>query len=593
MNPQLSSAIVTHLWQSTLFAAIVWLAALALRANSARVRYWLWTAASLKFLMPFSWLVAFGAAFQSRTVPAMVKPAAASVIADVLAPVTLAPVAAGTTATPTLAGSGWMLALVWLTGTVVVLTWWWRQWRMVRAAAMIAVPAELPPCCDTGGVSVMTSASAFEPGIVGIRRPVLLLPDGLLERLTPAQLIALIAHERCHLRCGDNFIAMLHMLVEAAFWFHPLVWWIERRMIDERERACDEAVLGSGTDPQDYAEGLLEVCRSSMALPLACVAGVSGSNLRRRIESILRGETGQPMTVSRRLALALAGVSLLSVPVLAGLTSAAIPLVGVGPEPDAPVFFEVASVRASTSGDLAQRIQAPPGGGFIATNAQLSLLIQRAYDISEDQLVNAPEWIHSARYDITARLDREPASPGRSQPDARSLALRSLLAERFKLAVHREIREFPIFALVMARGDRQPGPMLKPSSLDCSPEGMKARAAARQQGKPAAGGCGSVFNIGSISFGGYPLSEFAKVLSPYEERTVVDRTGLTGNWDFELRFTPDDVGQPAPGQDPPVIDPNGPSFVTALRDQLGLKLDPAKGPVEVLVVDRVERPADQ
>ena len=173
------------------------------------------------------------------------------------------------------------------------------------------------------------------------------------------------------------------------------------------------------------------------------------------------------------------------------------------------------------------------------------------------------------------------------------MALRSLLAERFKLGVHREIREFPIFALVMARGDRQPGPMLKRSSLDCTPEGMKARAAARQQGKPVEGGCGSVFNIGSISFGGYPLSEFAKVLSPYEGRTVVDRTGLTGNWEFELRFTSDDIGPPAPGQDPPVIDSNGPTFVTALRDQLGLKLDPAKGPVQVLVVDRVEGPADQ
>ena len=593
MNPQLSLAIVTHLWQSTLFVGVVALAVLALRANGARVRYWLWAAASVKFLVPFSWLAAFGAAFQSRTVPTMVKPVAASVIADVLAPVTLAPVAAGTTATPTLAGSEWVLALVWLMGTVVVLTWWWRQWRMVRFAAMMAVPAKLPSCCDTGRVAVMTSASAFEPGIVGIRRPMLLLPDGLAERLTPAQLSALIAHERCHIRCHDNFIAMLHMLVEAAFWFHPLVWWIERRMIDERERACDESVLRSGHEPQDYAEGLLEVCRSSMALPLACVAGVSRSNLRRRIESILRSETGQPMTVTRRLALVLAGISFLSVPVLAGLGSPAIPLVAVGQEPNARVCFEVASVRANTSGDLAAWIRDPPGGGFTATNTQLSLLIRHAYEISEDQLVNVPDWIHSARYDITARLEREPPPPDRSQPDARRLALRSLLAERFKLAVHREIREFPIFALVMVRADRQPGPMLKPSSIDCTPEGMKARATDRQRGKPVEGQCGSVFNIGSISFGGFPLSEFAKVLSPYEERTVIDRTGLTGNWDFELRFTPEEVGPPAPGQDPPVIDPNGPSFVTALRDQLGLKLDPAKGPVEVLVVDRVERPADQ
>ena len=104
----------------------------------------------------------------------------------------------------------------------------------------------------------MSSPWTFEPGVVGIWRPVLLLPEGLADRLTPAQLNAVIAHERCHVGRHDNLAAAVHMLVEAIFWFHPLVWWIERRMIDERERACDEAVLRAGNDPDEYAEGILD-----------------------------------------------------------------------------------------------------------------------------------------------------------------------------------------------------------------------------------------------------------------------------------------------------------------------------------------------
>ena len=96
---------------------------------------------------------------------------------------------------------------------------------------------------------MLSSSWTFEPGVVGIWRPVLLLPDGLADRLSSAQLSAVIAHERSHIRSHDNFAAAVHMLVEALFWFHPLVWWMEGRLIDERERACDEEVLRSGTDP--------------------------------------------------------------------------------------------------------------------------------------------------------------------------------------------------------------------------------------------------------------------------------------------------------------------------------------------------------
>ncbi len=112
------------------------------------------------------------------------------------------------------------------------------------------------------------------------------------------------------------------MVVEAIFWFHPAVWWIESRLIDERERACDEAVLRDGSRPEDYAEGILEVCRQSVGVRLACVAGVSGSNLRARVEAIMRNEIGRPMTRGRRFALALAVVAAVGGPVAGGALTA-------------------------------------------------------------------------------------------------------------------------------------------------------------------------------------------------------------------------------------------------------------------------------
>jgi bla regulator protein BlaR1 len=127
----------------------------------------------------------------------------------------------------------------------------------------------------------------MEPGVVGIFRPVLLLPEGILDRLTPAQLEAIVAHELCHVRRRDNLTAAIHMVVETIFWFHPLVWWIRARLIDERERACDEEVLRLGNQAEVYAESILEACKLYLESPLACVSGVTGSDLKKRIESIM------------------------------------------------------------------------------------------------------------------------------------------------------------------------------------------------------------------------------------------------------------------------------------------------------------------
>ena len=302
MNPWVPPALMDHLWQSTLFVCAVWLAALGVRQNAARVRYWLWMAASVKFLVPVSMLVRLGERYPWRAAPAAVQPAVSFIVEGLLAPTSMA-AAAPATIPPSPPVWPWLLLAIWCAGAILVLVSWWRQWLPIRAALRRARPLRLEAEYDAADLAVMRSPVMPEPGVVGIYRQRVLLPERIVERLTPAQLSALLAHERCHIRCHDNLAAAIHMAVEAFFWFHPAVWWIEARLVDERERACDEAVLRSGHQPSDYAEGILEVCRQSVGFQLACVAGVSGANLRARVEAIMRNEIGHPMTPGRRWAL--------------------------------------------------------------------------------------------------------------------------------------------------------------------------------------------------------------------------------------------------------------------------------------------------
>lgn len=224
-------------------------------------------------------------------------------------------------------------------------------------------------------------------------------------------------------------------------------------------------------------------------------------------------------------------------------------------------------------------------------------LIREAYDIEDNQIVSAPEWTlrtSGERFDITARFDQVPGGGDAGHDRAVQAALRTLLAERFNLVVRRETREAPMYALVMARRDGQPGPMLKRVPLDCrTPEGRKAREARVAAGQ-GPGVCGMRVRTGLMEVGGYTMADFARGLSPYNGRSVLDRTGLTGIWAFELRFMPDEPPPPPqPGREPPPpIDPNAPPLLTAMQEQLGLKLEPTRGTTEVLIVERVERPTE-
>jgi RND family efflux transporter MFP subunit len=171
-------------------------------------------------------------------------------------------------------------------------------------------------------IRAMSCPKRLEPGVFGIFKPVLLLPEGITARLSPAHLRAVVEHELCHVRRRDNLAAAIQMAVETLVWFHPLVWWIRLRLIDEQERACDEEVLRLGSDPQIYAESILRICEFYLASPLICVAGITGSNLKRRIEAIMTNRISRELNFTRKVLLAAAGMLTIAGPVVLGILNA-------------------------------------------------------------------------------------------------------------------------------------------------------------------------------------------------------------------------------------------------------------------------------
>jgi uncharacterized protein (TIGR03435 family) len=296
----------------------------------------------------------------------------------------------------------------------------------------------------------------------------------------------------------------------------------------------------------------------------------------------------------------------------------------------APVPY-VASVKKNAGGFGAQMRIAP--GMISANGVPVRLLMRQAFGQLQDfQLVGGPDWINSDRFDIEAKLE----GGGPMSPQVIQSVLRQILEERFSLKVHRETRELPIYALVLARSDGRLGPNLKPSSPECTtlmtsrgsgpapgPDGRGGVMVSRGGPPPGGGGpppdgrggpgraggpppldfdappvCGQRGGgFGRMRAGGTTMEQFATMISGTAQRVVIDKTGLTGYYDIALTYTPSGdqlpQGAPPPGAPaPPPIDPDGPSFFTAIQEQLGLKLDNQRGPVEVVVIDSIQQPTE-
>lgn len=690
--------LLDHLWQSTVFAGGIWLLTLALRRNSARVRYRLWMAASLKFLVPFSLLIALGARLPWPAQLHRAQPAMATAVQGVAQPLLQPwPAAAGANFVVTM-GTGtahqqpanWLpfaLLGLWAAGGLLLLGRWTASWLRLRAIVRRAEPMTL-----ADGTPALLVQENVEPGVFGIRRPALLLPRGIAERLSTEQLNAIVAHELCHMRRRDNLTAVLHMAVEMVFWFHPLVWWLRTRLIAEREQACDEAVLEATQRPSEYAEGILNVCRFYVEAPLSCVSGVTGSELKQRIARILSGEGVRGLDLRRKALLAAACVLALGLPLTAGLMRAAqgqtpppqpngIEKPGIvgtwqgtahlpggrdsrfvfklendekgalsatvyaldqngPPMPASSVSFAAGTLRLtnffpglgfegklsadgnSISGTVTQNgtfplileratpetawpLPAPPprippmaadarpgvevatikptqpgsrsfmfamrGGDLAVTNQSLNDLIKFAYQVQDKEIADAPGWMSTDRWDIQAKPDT-PGLPTGAQ--TREMVQR-LLADRFALKLHEEKREMPAYVLTVAGKD---GPKLTKSASASGLAGF------------------TMGPLGVMHAGNATMGDFVHILQGgILDRPVLDETGLTGHFDFTLKWTPDEsqfVGMPVRVPPPPADDANlAPPLFTAIQEQLGLKLEAEKADVPVLVIDHVERPS--
>jgi uncharacterized protein (TIGR03435 family) len=378
------------------------------------------------------------------------------------------------------------------------------------------------------------------------------------------------------------------MIVEAVFWFHPLVWWIGARLVEERELACDQEVLSLGAEPLEYAEGIVNVCKLCVESPLACVSGVTGSNLRKRIEGIMMNRLAPRLNFAKKVALTLAGIAALTAPITLGIINAATPK------------FQTASIKRC--GDRPGFMR---GAGFSASDGSLNTgcialadldstgLIQRAYVRFAGALphfwtgvvpiTGAPDWIHAELFEIEARAEGHPTEEMMQGP-----MLQTLLEDRFKLTIHRETREVPVYALTLEQG----GSGLKPfADGSCIPPPAKIPFPELAPGQQYCR-----FMVGAkpplVDAQGADLTQLAHLLDLVLDRPVIDKTGTTQKFDIHLEFAPDaTTPRFLPGGDLalPAAATAAPSIFSALH-QLGLKLEPTNGPRDFLVIDHVERP---
>jgi bla regulator protein blaR1 len=622
----MTQALAGHLWQSTFFALAAGLTTAAFRGNRAQVRYWLWLSASLKFLVPFALLLNLGSYLETRMPAArqvasqITTPAVSWTVEEFSGPSLSGTLPQSTTATSIIHWIPIALLALWLGGFATVAFIRFRGWLRIRAAVRASAATGISET-----VEIRASPCHLGPAVVGIMRPVLLFPEGIAERLTPSELETVLAHELCHVRRRDNLFAAIHMIVEAAFWFHPLVWWISARLVEEREQACDEEVLSLGSHPEIYADAILNVCKFYTQSPLIGVSGVSGAGIRRRIDAIMSNRFEQ-LSRAKKSLLAAAGTAALAGPVAIGL------LIGAGnvtvTRAQSPVSagqkFEVASIHPCDSKVVVPALREMGGLGDVGPSPNRVIrkcvtamsLLQDAYVIFADgqnrsfgiqapPIEGAPAWISSDHYTIEAEAEGTPGQPMMLGP-----MMQSLLEDRFHLKLHRETRSGPAYELTVAKG----GPKLNENNGSCAYDvppaavprdpatggplaGFAPRGRASQPGPGQP--CHFIFFLNNgpnrlLVTRGMTLDEFSAWLFKVTGRTIVNKTGLTGKFDVRLEYLPEQpTAAIAVGDNSNEAADTQPeaTLLTAIQQQLGLKLTAVKGTRQIIVIDHIEKPS--
>ena len=422
-------------------------------------------------------------------------------------------------------------------------------------------------------VSLVTADRAAGPSTIGWWRPVILLPPAAAMGLTVQQLEAVLAHELAHIRRHDYLVNIFQMTVETLLFYHPVVWWVSHRMRVERELCCDDEAVKLCGNATTYARALVTMARQQVPRFAMGSSGGSVTERVRRLLGVRSSESHRPVgagIVAVSLALALAGVAAHRVH---GQSQ--------------PLRFEVASVRpADPAGPRGfSGLAFLPGGVVSGTQVPILAIVATAYDLPWRN-IHGPDDLMTERFAIDAKAPAS-ALPPEGATFAQTLRamrpvlqemLKTLLAERFKLAGHAEKREVPLYALVVGSN----GPKLKPAERDCAPKSATDDPCGGQGGGPA----------GGLRLRGAEVAMLAEMLGSLLDRSVVDRTGIKGRYDIDLpSWNPglplrDQSADPDPEPQP---DPNAPSISTVLQ-ALGLRLEPIRGPLEIYVVDHVERP---
>jgi len=447
------------------------------------------------------------------------------------------------------------------------------------------------------------------PVAIGVLRPVVILPgdwrhwDANMRR-------RVFAHEFAHLRRRDALVSAMAWWVRCVFWFHPLAWWVSRKVSELAELACDAAALEKLGDPAGYSRMLLvfadAVRRAGWRVALPGLAMAAGSGMERRIGLVFELSDGKmrklvrpgvllmlgvpvvcltatvgvgkiaPAVPARAQAMAPRVVAQLSAPppaVVPSTVRSTITSSAIFETPSGTPSFEVASIKACSTGEPSYGRRAD--AGWLKLNCQtVADLVRRAYANGQRIATwDGPAWIDSERYTIQAKADGTPERATVMGP-----MLQALLEDRFQLKVHYETREVPVYALTVASGGLRMQPFKEGS---CVPVDFT------QAMTPGLNYClnrgmtrGSMV---AVDVQGMSIDTFRGLYLRGLNRPVIDKTGLTGRFDFRLvyaqAFASSEDGA------------SGPSIIEAMQEQLGLKLEPDHGPVEVLVVDRVEKPS--
>jgi bla regulator protein BlaR1 len=499
------------------------------------------------------------------------------------------------------------------------------------------------------------SDDVLTPVAVGVLRPMVILPAGWRAWNTNTRR-AVLAHEFAHLRRHDTLVSALARFAQCVFWFHPLAWWLSRKISDLAELACDAAVLERVDDPAGYSRILLEfagaVNRAGRRVALPGLAMAASSGMFRRIDQVFELSSGLSSGKLRKLSrpgvlLAFMGVPVMCLAATVGLgeTQALSPRPSVAlivpapppalaatpvhwqavpkmvaqqsgaprtvapstkaqPAPAAPPKFEVASVKPCTETPAGRGGGGGQSPGRLHVNCEtVKDLIRDAYDLLANghmwrgfitrnsrtlAIEGGPGWINSERYYIDAK-----AEGPQTEEMMRGPMMRTLLEDRFQLKIRRETRQGPVYELKVAQG----GPKLElVESGSCIPiEDFDWKTLAPGQKRPLVCDSARIQN-GKLDFLAMSVADFCQNLTwDALDRPVIDKTGITGRFNFRIEFAPDEATpffRTAGGDPAAAPEPTGPSIFTALQQQLGLKLERATGPVEFLVIDHIEKPSE-